>query len=409
MALEELVVHEKKIMLQEVATQPDFVRNSIDPMLSSMRKVLATREPGTLRHGFMIGCGDSYCAALAARSFMMEVTGRFVEAVEALEFSRYLVSYIPEGSFVFGVSNSGTVSRTIEGVRLARERGAWTFAVTVSEKTKLAETAETLIKVNAVPNIKERADGTRVVTPGSVTYSASMLGLTIAAIAFGERIGTIDAARVAALVGDLRTLADQMAEADTATKPIAKELAASLTPERKTVIIGGGPNYATAYFGMAKWFEALTRPCHVSELEEWAHEQYFMTDATTDTFVILPPGAGRERGLEQAAAAREMGSRIIVIGAADDKEARLAADIYFPMPVNVPELLSPFVYKLPFEYVACFTAEAQRVPFLGFHNPLRQKVNFRQIFNSAQAGSAQGPGSGPGSGSGASSAATGKH
>ena len=236
MALEELVVHEKKIMLQEVATQPDFVRNSIDPMLSSMRKVLATREPGTLRHGFMIGCGDSYCAALAARSYMMEVTGRFVEAVEALEFSRYLVSYIPEGSFVFGVSNSGTVSRTIEGVRLARERG-----------------------------------------------------------------------------------------------------------------------------------------------------------------------------LEQAAAAREMGSRIIVIGAADDKEARLAADIYFPMPVNVPELLSPFVYKLPFEYVACFTAEAQRVPFLGFHNPLRQKVNFRQIFNSAQAGSAQGPGSGPGSGSGASSAATGKH
>jgi hypothetical protein len=59
------------------------------------------------------------------------------------------------------------------------------------------------------------------------------------------------------------------------------------------------------------------------------------------------------------------------------------------MPVKVPEFLSPFVYKLPFEYVACFTAAAQRVPFLGFHNPLRQKVNFRQIFNSAQAGSAR--------------------
>ena len=108
MALEELVVHEKKVMLEEIATQPDFVRNSIDGMLAAMRKVLATRQPGTLRHGFMIGCGDSYCAALAARSYMMEVTGRFVEAVEALEFSRYLVSYIPDGSFVFGISNSGT-------------------------------------------------------------------------------------------------------------------------------------------------------------------------------------------------------------------------------------------------------------------------------------------------------------
>ena len=72
------------------------------------------------------GCGDSYCAALAARSFMMDATGKMAEPVEALEFSRYLVSYIPHHSFVFGVSNSGTVSRTNEGVRLARERGVGT-------------------------------------------------------------------------------------------------------------------------------------------------------------------------------------------------------------------------------------------------------------------------------------------
>src|ERR1700682_3382967 len=95
MALEELVVHEKKVMLEEIATQPDFVRSSIDGMLGAMRKVLASREPGTLRHGFTIGCGDSYCAALAARSYMMEVTGRFVEAVEAPGVSRSPVPSIP--------------------------------------------------------------------------------------------------------------------------------------------------------------------------------------------------------------------------------------------------------------------------------------------------------------------------
>ena len=128
---------------------------------------------------------------------MMKATGRFIEPVEALEFSRYLVADLPPDSFVFGISNSGTVSRTIEGVRLARERGAWTFAVTVSADNNLARTAETLIKVNAPPNIKEQPDGTRVVTPGSVTYTASMLGLFIAAIALGEHIGHLDAARVA--------------------------------------------------------------------------------------------------------------------------------------------------------------------------------------------------------------------
>lgn len=375
---------EKKVMLQEIALQPEFVRGNLDSMLEATRASIAKHPSRSLSSGFMIGCGDSYCAGLAARSFVMEATGRMVEPVEALEFSRYLVKHLPTDAFVFGISNSGTVSRTIEGVALARERGAWTFAVTVSADSCLAKTAETLVKVNATPNIKERPDGTRVVTPGSVTYTASMLGLFTAGVALGERLGNLDKARSAALVKQLQTLADSMAAADNSVRPVAEKIAASFPPSRKTVIVGGGPNFATAYFGMAKWHEALTRPCHASELEEWAHEEYFITDQDTDTFIILPPGAGRSRGLEQARAAREMDSRVIIVGADDDREARSAADVYFAMPPDVPEPLTPFLYKLPFEYLSCRIAHEQNVPFLGFHNPKRQQVNFRQIFNSSQ-------------------------
>ncbi len=379
---------EKTVMLQEVGLQPAFVADNIDPMMAAMRAVLADRAPGTLRHGFAIGCGDSYSAALAARSYMMKATGRHVEPVEALEFSRYLVHDLPPDSFVFGISNSGTVSRTIEGVRLARERGAWTFAVTVSADNTLAKTAETLIKVNAPPNIKEQADGSRVVTPGSVTYTASMLGLFVAAIAFGERVGHLDAARVAALLDELHKLPAAMAAADATVRALAPTIAGSFTPDRKTVILGGGPNYATAYFGMAKWFEALTRPCHPAELEEWAHEQYFFTDAMTDTIILAPPGNSRDRALEQADAAREMGSRVIIIGQDGDAEAIAAADLYFGMPA-MSELLTPFVYKLPFEYLSCHIADQQNVAFLGFDNKKRQEINFRQIFHSAQAKAAE--------------------
>ena len=81
-----------------------------------------------------------------------------------------------------------------------------------------------------------------------------------------------------------------------------------------------------------------------------------MTREHTDTFIILPPGAGRDRGLEQARAAREMGSRVIIIGEEGDAAAEAAADVYFPMPAGIPEYLTPFVYKLPFEYLACETA-----------------------------------------------------
>jgi glutamine---fructose-6-phosphate transaminase (isomerizing) len=375
--------NEKKVMLQEIALQPAFVRENISVMLEFVRGAVANRNPGTLRHGFMIGCGDSYCAGLAARMYMSKATGRFVEPVEALEFSRYLVEDLPPNSFVFGVSNSGTVSRTIEGVRLSRELGAWTFAVTVSADNKLAKTAETLIKVNATPNIKEQPDGTRVVTPGTITYTASMLGLYVAGIAIGEHIGHLNAKQVEGLVAELHTLPDSMVVADGRANKLAEEIAATFTLDRKTVIVGGGPNYATAYFGMAKWFEGLTRPCHVSGLEEWAHEHYFITDELADTIIILPPGAGHDRGLEQARAAREMGSRVIIIGDENDAAATAAADIFFAMP-TVSEMLTPFLYKLPFEYLSCHIADKQNIAFLNFNNPRRQEVNFRQIFNSAE-------------------------
>jgi len=380
---------EKRIMLQEIAMQPDFVRDNVDSMMEATREALAKHPDRSIGGGFMIGCGDSFCAALAARIFVMQAAGRFVEPVEALEFSRYLVPYIPADSFVFGVSNSGTVSRTIEGVQLARERGAWTFAVTVSAANRLAQTAETLVSVNAVPNIKERPDGTRIVTPGSVTYTASLLGLFVAGIALGEKVGNLDRSRAATLVEQLRRVADSMAAADEKTRSVAEEVAPSFTPGRRTVILGGGPNYATAYFGMAKWHEALTRPCHTSELEEWAHEEYFVTDADTDTIILTPPGAGRSRGLEQAMAAKEMDSRVIIVGSSDDSQARQAADVFFAMPPDIPEPLTPLVYKLPFEHLSCRIAHEQNIPFLGFNNPKRQQVNFRQIFNSAHAAGGQ--------------------
>ena len=273
----------------------------------------------------MIGCGDSYCAALAARSFMMDATGAWSSRSRRSSSRATSSPTFPADSFVFGVSNSGTVSRTIEGVQLARERGAWTFAVTVSAANRLAETAETLVKVNATPNIKERPDGTRVVTPGTVTYTASMLGLFLA----GDRArraasATSSAKRSQALVDELRRLPDAMAAADESRHaPIVAEIAASFTPDRKTVILGGGPNYATAYFGMAKWHEALTRPCHTSELEEWAHEEYFITDEKTDTFILLPPGGGREpRARAGGGGAGDGLARHHHRRATDDEEAR---------------------------------------------------------------------------------------
>ncbi|AID34982.1 MULTISPECIES: SIS domain-containing protein [Mesorhizobium] len=380
---------EKTFMLKEIAMQADFVRSNLDEMLAAVRATFSNVDPLSFKHGFIIGCGDSYFASLAVREFMMRATGLFVEPVEALEFSRYLVHYLPKDAFVFGVSNSGTVSRTIEGIKLARGRGAKTFAVTVSEDSNLAKAAETLVKVNAVPNIKTQADGTRITTPGTLSYTASLLGLYIASIVLGERNGHLSKQAVDRMITELRTVADKMSEAEQPTAKIAEEVAASFKRDRQFVIAGGGPNFATAHFSAAKWLEALNKASHVAQLEEWAHIQYFMTDETVDTVILLPPGVGRDRGLEQARAAHEMGSRVIIVGESADADAISASDIFFPMPPGIPEVYTPFVYKLPAEYLSCHVAIQQKRRFFGFDNAKREEVNHRQIFHSAQTAAAK--------------------
>jgi glucosamine 6-phosphate synthetase-like amidotransferase/phosphosugar isomerase protein len=375
---------EKAVMLREIALQPAFVRAAIDGMVERARETLAPHRGRRANAGFTLGCGDSYAAGIAMRAYATAMTRRWIEPTEALEFSRYLVADLPPDSFAIGVSNSGTVARTIEGVRLARERGAWTFAVTVGAENLLARTAETLMPVDTVPNIKTRADGTKLVTPGTLSYTASLTGLCTGAIALGEALGERSAADVRDALATLRQLAEWMAEADAPVAALARELAPTFARERDVVILGGGPNVATAYFGAAKWYEALQWPAHHAQIEEWAHEQYFFTGAQTDTIVILPPGGSHERGLEQLRAAREMGSRTIVLAARGDDAAAAAADVVIALPSGVPEALTPFVYKLPFEYLAAHIAALRGIDFFGFANPLRQAVNFRQIFDSAQ-------------------------
>ena len=95
----------------------------------------------------------------------------------------------------------------------------------------------------------------------------------------------------------------------------------------QVVFIGGGPNYGTAFFSMAKIIEATRTHAVGQQLEEWAHEQYFTTSEKTTTFVLTPPGNGVDRAREQMFAIKAMGSRCVVVCDPDDKVDSSARDV----------------------------------------------------------------------------------
>jgi glucosamine--fructose-6-phosphate aminotransferase (isomerizing) len=278
---------EKQVMLEEIKLQPEFIRNNVRDNVDRLVKSITGVED--VENVYMVGCGDSFYAAEAARLFFMEHTGLHVEAVESLEFSRYLVNYLPANSAVIGISNSGTVTRTIESVVRAREKGAKTFAVTTRDTNDLAKAAETTLIVNSPPNIKQQPDGKLVVTPGTLTYTASLTGVFSAALAFGRKHGLISGEELEAQVQEIESIGDAIEATIENVEAPSREYAESLRNKRpRMIVLGGGPNYPTAKFNVAKMYEACRYPAHVSQLEEWAHEEYFITDEDAEVFVMAP-------------------------------------------------------------------------------------------------------------------------
>jgi glucosamine--fructose-6-phosphate aminotransferase (isomerizing) len=123
----------------------------------------------------------------------------------------------------------------------------------------------------------------------------------------------------------------------------AADLAGRMTSGRFVTFLGAGPNEATARFGAAKLFEASQQIAVATNVEEWAHEEYFITRPGDPVVVVAPAGAARDR-------AWEILSELEFIRA----DATVVSDVEPPgqagflrLAAGAPEELSPVLAALP--------------------------------------------------------------
>jgi len=357
-------------MLAGIRAQPDYLRGGAAATLHAAAADLLLRVPSRV---YLVGCGDSHYAGLATRFAFERWSGVPTEALESLEFSRYAVHSAPPDALVIAVSNSGRVVRTVECARVAGERGIASLGLTYNPASPLADAANMLLPWT----YQDVGFG-----PGTLSYLASLVGLYAVAVRLGQLSGRLDDRAGRGILEAIAASGDDVAATIDANAQLSTQVASTLTGDGLVCIVGGGPNYATALFGMAKFIEAAGYPAVGQELEEWAHEQYFCTRAGTSTFVLAPSGASTDRAREQLQAVRDMDGQAIAICAPDDAATRDLADAVLPVQLPRDELLSPLVTPLPLELVALAFAQRLGRTMLGFDDDRRRAVNFRQIFGS---------------------------
>lgn len=205
---------------------------------------------------------------------------------------------------------------------------------------------------------------------GMANYVASLSMLLALAIHIG---------RVRDQLGecDVRKIENDVRETIEGLRAPCQELAQRIRNDQ-FIFLGAGPNYATALFFAAKAF-GLSRVNGVpQQMEEWAHEQYFLAGPGTSAFFLVPPGRSDVRASELLPVARQFGVRTVAVSEADSPVLQ-HADYALAIAGHTREEFSPRVYCVPGQLFAMYLAEAKGRPAFAFDSLPQKQLNTQTI------------------------------
>lgn len=229
-------------------------------------------------------------------------------------------------ALVMGISQSGESPDIVEVVAEGRRQGALTLAITNHARSSLAQVAEHVLLCQAG---RERS------IAATKTYTAQLAALALLSVALNGDRGRLAALR------ELPTAVE---------KTLALEGRVQRAVERyrymeSCVVIGRGYNYATAYEVALKLKELTYILAEPYSPADFLHGPIAMIEEGFPAIVVAPDGAIFENLRSFTEELQERGAELVVVS--DRGEALSLATTPLPLPVSVPEWLSPITSVVP--------------------------------------------------------------
>lgn len=350
-------------MILEICSLPSLLKETFQNLDDTIRTKLDHELCLSLKRVFIAGCGDSHNVGVNSELVFHRLAGIPAQALTAMNFARYIAGFLPatgpKTNLVIGISVSGEVSRTVEGLLLARQQGATTLALTGTPGSHVEQVAE--ITIHAIAPFLPVPDSVHV--PGVRSYLVNQVALLLMAIRIGEVRGKLTSAEANKIRGQIKNLAPAIEETISSNDLPAKQLVETWKDAHEFVFIGSGPNYGTALFSAAKILEASGDAAMGQDTEEWCHLQYFAREANTPTIFISAGERDLSRAVETIIAAKKIGRRVAIIAPKNEKSLHDLADISFAYPDGICEILSPMLAAIPGEMIAAYRSELINEPY----------------------------------------------
>jgi glucosamine--fructose-6-phosphate aminotransferase (isomerizing) len=212
-------------------------------------------------------------------------------------------------------------------------------------------------------------------SPGTSTYLAILAALLDLSLAWGEARGW-DKADLSAMRKLLRNVPDLARQTLERVNEPTQRVAEQFVKHDWLTFLGAGPNLATAHFGAAKLFEGPQKLGVATNIEEWAHEEYFVSGVSTPVFLIAPSGASFDRASEILSELNFIGASPVFVS---DMRPPDEPGLFIPLAPGVPEEFSPLLAALPLSLFAFYLSRAGGQQRFEFPSPQVAQEHYETI------------------------------
>ena len=347
-------------MLREIYEQPAALRRTLELYLDDRglkaEAFSAIANWLNPRGEVLIAAsGSSRHAGLAAEIIFEDLCGFAVDVEYASEYS-CRVAANPRQPSVLVISQSGETSDTLAALRLARDGGQQTLAITnVAGSTMLREASA------AMP----LAAGPELAIPATKSFTCQLAALYLLALYAGRQDGALDASDLESRMQELRDLPAAIELQLDHWHVQTKKLAAKYRDAATFLYLGRGVHYAVAREGALKMKESSYVHAEGYPTGELKHgpnalvgEQVPLVALATFDRNLDDSFLRYEKTLQLLEDMKHQGARVIAIAnTGDQKAAALATDCIFVTPASehllpIPEVipLQLFSYAMAIEH-----------------------------------------------------------
>jgi glucosamine--fructose-6-phosphate aminotransferase (isomerizing) len=313
-------------MLKEIYEQPQAVADTIGERIRGGRLVLDDiglneLEIQNLRRMVVLATGTAYHAGVVGR-YVIEEWARLPCEPDIASEWRYRNPVLTRDTLVVGISQSGETRDTIHAVRLARESGARTVAITNMMGTQITQEVEKVLYTRA---------GIEMSVAATKTFTAQVTLLYLLALQLAQVRNTLTADEISSLVAEVDALPGKIGAYLDGDHPV-EEIARRHYRKPFFLYLGRHIGLPVCLEGALKLKEISYIPTDAYSAGEMKHGPIALLDPETPVVCIATDSHVYDKVVSNIQEVRARGAEVIAIATDGNEDIQHHADdvIYVP-------------------------------------------------------------------------------